>query len=632
LSTDENGDYATPKRLPPWGDYVALIRTGTKREAISGWKSARSGGALVLSAIEDSRTSKVTGRILTADGMPLPKARVVVLTSVGQEESQSNDDGTFTIDLPAGRMPLLIAEAAGFLANGTPLESGQALLEIRLPRTDQLPLKTQNMSEAGTLQPARWTVERKRELAIKLANGFANSDPRTKARVDAAIARYLPDRILKRLDSLPPNTQMLGQMIRSSLAAGLAEDRPQEGLRLLDAFPDGPMKLHTLLRFERVAKLKDDNRMQLLARVVQDARGIRQAEHRVAVMGLAGERLLDLGQRDSGEALLRESLKDAKQLSPAAFSGYVRGAFAEELAQIDADEALALIEPLTDTYEFNRHLRNIAHELAPLDPDRAIAILDKMREPDKDRGSIADVRELAALRVCYRMVRVAPDKAVQLGRSIEHMALGPYSFSLMAESLLSQDDVSNADRNLARRLHDEAWQMLAGVRRKHDLSKVAVLYPSTVAALLLRQTAELAPQQLPYRIWQTIALRRPIENSGAYRMAGSRCMCEMALLLAEVDRNRAREVARWLPSPSSGSSRFVSYVQHHTRVAAELIAEMHPDQCEAALEAVTDSGANQHLRLALVRALIRSGDSRARAIRNEMALWFPDDEDTGPIE
>jgi hypothetical protein len=211
------------------------------------------------------------------------------------------------------------------------------------------------------------------------------------------------------------------------------------------------------------------------------------------------------------------------------------------------------------------------------------------------------------------------------------MALGPYSFSLMAESLLSQGDVSNADRNLARRLHDEAWQMLAGVRQKHDLSKVAFLYPSTVAALLLRQTAELAPQQLPYRIWQTIALRRPIENSGAYRMAGLGCTCEMALLLAEVDRNRAREVARWLPNPTSGSIRFLSYVQS-ARVAAELIAELHPDQCEAALEAVTDSGANQRLRLALVRALIRSEDSRAQGIRNAMALWFPDVEDTGPIE
>jgi hypothetical protein len=135
-------------------------------------------------------------------------------------------------------------------------------------------------------------------------------------------------------------------MIRSSLATGLAEDRPQDGQRLLDAFPDGPMKLHVLIRFQRAAKLDDDDRMQLLDRIVQDARGIREAEHRITVMGLAGERLLDLGRRDSGEALLREFLKDAKQVSPAAWSGYARNALAEELAQIDADEQVRTVRRL----------------------------------------------------------------------------------------------------------------------------------------------------------------------------------------------------------------------------------------------------------------------------------------------
>ena len=632
LVTDDSGAYATAKRLPPWGDYVALIRTGTRREAISGWKPARSGEALALPAIEDSRTSEITGRILTAAGMPLSDARVVVLTRDGQEEARSDDNGTFSIDRPAGRMPLLIAEAEGFLANGAAIESGQASVDIVLPRMDQLPLKPQGTSKADAPQPPRWTVERKRELAVELADGFGDADPQSKARIDSAIARYVPDRSLEKLDSLPPSNQMLGQMIRASLAIGLAEDRPLEGLRVFNWFPDGPIKLYSLVRFERAAKLKDDDRMQLLARIVQDARGTRQAEHRVAALGMLGERLLDLGQRDSGEALLRETLEDAKELSPAAaFSGYARGSFADELAQVDADEALELIEPLADTSEFNRHVRNIAHELAPIDPDRAIAILDRMRKPEENRRQIASVREMAALRVCYRMVRVAPEKAVKLARSIEHMSLGPYAFSLMAEALLSKEDVNDVDRKRARRLHDEAWQMLADVRRDRDLSQVAYLYPSTIAALLLRQTARLAPKQLPHRIWQTIALRRPIEKSGGYQWSGMGCTCEMALLIAEVDRSRARELARWLPTPASGSSRFASYVQS-ARSAAALIVELHPDQCEAALEAVTDSGANQRLRLALVKALLRTGDARDRAIRNDMALWFPDDEDHGPVD
>ena len=58
----------------------------------------------------------------------------------------------------------------------------------------------------------------------------------------------------------------------------------------------------------------------------------------------------DLGERQpaSAQGLGREGHELAKNMAPAAFSGYIRGAFAEELAQIDADAALELIEPLTD--------------------------------------------------------------------------------------------------------------------------------------------------------------------------------------------------------------------------------------------------------------------------------------------
>ena len=631
LITDRAGNYATPKTLPPWGEYVALIRTNTKREASSGWDRPKPGETLVLPVIEDFRTSELTGRVLTVGGKPVAKARVVVLTSDGQTEVRSSDDGTFAIERPAGGTPLLIAEAEGFLANGVPISARTPALEIRLPRADELPPASQNASDAGASPTTGWTVEQKRQLAIRLAAGFDKPDPQTKAQIDSAIARYSPQHILDRMDSLPPSNQRLGQMVRSSLARGLAADRPQEGLRVLDALPDGFMKLFSLISFERDATLNDDERTQLLARIVQDARGLQQAEFRVGVMGMIGERLLDLGQQESGEALLRESLKDAQQLSPAAFSGYTRGAFAEELAQIDADEALALIEPLTDNSEFNRHLQNIAHELASIDPDRATSFLDKMRPPDENRRPLADARELAALRVCYRMIRVAPDKAQQLGRSLKHASLGPHSFGLMAQSLLDQDDVSDADRKLARQLHDQAWRMLAKVRQEQDLSEVGYLYPSTIAALLLQQTARISPDELPYRIWQTIALRRPMDKSGASQWAGMGCVCEMALLLVEVDANRAREVASWLPGPSAGSQRFSTYVQS-ARTAPQLLVELHPDRCEAALEAVPDSAAKGRLRLKLLQALLRTGDARARAIRNDVALWFPDDEDLTPVE
>ena len=220
---------------------------------------------------------------------------------------------------------------------------------------------------------------------------------------------------------------------------------------------------------------------------------------------------------------------------------------------------------------------------------------------------------------------------MMLGRSIDHASLKAYSFSLMAESLLRHDKVSDANRRLARQLHDDAWQMLADDFKDQDQSEVGWMYPSTIAALLLQRTAELAPEQLPYRIWQAIALRRPMEKSGAYQMAGEGCACELALVLAEVDRGRAEQVASWLPSPTSGTTQFMSFVDY-SRPAAELLAELHPDQCEATLDAIEDPASNERLRTALISALVRTGDTRHRAIRQNLLLWFPDDEDMGPID
>jgi hypothetical protein len=81
---------------------------------------------------------------------------------------------------------------------------------------------------------------------------------------------------------------------------------------------------------------------------------------------------------------------------------------------------------------------------------------------------------------------------------------------------------------MARQLHDEAWRMLTKVRWETDLSQNAYFIPSTVAAVLLRQTARLAPEQLPCQVWQTIVLRRPMHNSERLMFAADGCFVEMA--------------------------------------------------------------------------------------------------------
>ena len=70
----------------------------------------------------------------------------------------------------------------------------------------------------------------------------------------------------------------------------------------------------------------------------------------------------------------------------------------------------------------------------------------------------------------------------------------------------------------------------------------------------------------------------------------------------------------------------------YSRPAAELLAELHPDHCEGALDVIKDPASNERLRTGLISALARTGDAHQRAIRNNLLLWFPDDEDMGPVD
>ena len=108
------------------------------------------------------------------------------------------------------------------------------------------------------------------------------------------------------------------------------------------------------------------------------------------LMGQVAEHWLDMGLTEKGKALLREIQPDAEQLPDAAWPAYAKGAFAEELCQIDLDAALKLTKGLSDAREFDRHHGNIAHELAGKDPAAAERVLGMVKDPyqhDAVRGS-----------------------------------------------------------------------------------------------------------------------------------------------------------------------------------------------------------------------------------------------------
>lgn len=624
LTTDAKGEYKSKTALPPWGEYVAVIHPATKREIYSGWKPARA-PSVELPEFREGFSQKIMGSVVNANGQPIEGARVSLLTSNDQTEVITESDGWFQLDQTSGNAPAIIAEAEGYLANGIFLQSEPIAARIELKLVQPNQVGPQQSAIAKVANTADGPSQERQQLALELAEKYDSVDQQIKDRINSTLARYLPDAMLKRLDSLPAIESQSGQMIRSSLARGLAKDHPEKARELINDIPQGPGRFFAFKTFEESAELPDDVRLELLAQMVQDIRAMENPPYRVVSMGFVAERLMDVGQRETGEQLLRESFEDAKKLAPAAWPAYARGAFAEEMAQIDPAAAMELIEPIKDIGEYNRHLQNAAHELAATDPETAEAWLGKFRE-DKD-GLIVDARDGAVIRCCYRMIRVDPDRALKLARSIGSSSIRIYGFTVMAESLLAKEEVTDDDRALARKVHDEAWEIVAKVRAEEDLSEVAWLYPSTMAAMLCNVTEQVAPEQLSHRIWQTIALRRPMQKSGNYRAAGQGCVCDTALLLSGVDREMAKQLTNWLPSAESGSS-YALFAQV-SRNAPTLLAELSPDvpkDVEAALTSLPDNQRNYVL-MNIVGALVRTGEPRDRKIRGNMGLWYPDDED-----
>ena len=144
---------------------------------------------------------------------------------------------------------------------------------------------------------------------------------------------------------------------------------------------------------------------------------------KLLLLGQVAEGFLDLGQADRGRALARRGSR-GEAASQGGWVAYARGAFAEELVQVDLEAALALTKELSDAREFDRHHGNIAHELGGRDPAQAERVLAMV----KDRFQ----RDLYAVRVVYRMAPLDLARARRIAGSISDQSLKGYALGLMA--------------------------------------------------------------------------------------------------------------------------------------------------------------------------------------------------------
>jgi hypothetical protein len=399
----------------------------------------------------------------------------------------------------------------------------------------------------------------------------------------------------------------------------MMDESVDEALAVLEGMEDPGTKAIGYITAS--SKMGDGNparALDVLERALLNAKAAREPDGiRLLLMGQVAERFLDLGQTERGRALLREGEAVAKQLPDGAFAGYARGAFAEELVQIDVEAALALTKDLRDPFEFDRHHGNIAHELGGRDPARAERVLAMVKDQLQ--------RDLYTVRVVYRMAPVDLARARRLAASISDEGLKGFALGMMALRL------SEVGKEPAREVLESAYESLERSSQIIQPKLNSIYYFCCVAAALLRVAERLDPGLVDEYLWRSLAMRRPNPWKGDLngRMPGQ-ADAPLALMVARYDRAIARSLVEPL---ARGTGPAHAYFSNRGELHAAAAA-IDPKWAVALVEAMADDPdikikhPKNSARLAVATVLGRAGEQRFRKLQSSfLLLWVRDTED-----
>jgi len=595
VRSDAQGKLASGPSLAPGTRYTALVRAEGCAPFQSEWFAPEDAAAGLAFELEPLAT--VAGRLLDRDGRPLAGARVFTRDAARERETRTDAEGRFTLAGIFARGFLLAeSEGHGFLGRRY---DGPAELEWRLGAPEPTVVKP---VEAAT--PRARELELARSLLVAdVAAARAAGDENGLFRALTRQAWSDPAGVLAALDKTPLETDWLNEAVRGEVVRVLETNDADEALAVADSLAD-PWN-QALAKLGVVDALGADQRarkLELLGSIRASARLVEHPPYRLVVLAHVAERLLDLGERDTARALLAEGLELAQSLPAEDWSGYARCSFAEELAQVELEPALALVATMGDA-DRGRHLGNIAHELAALDPAEAERLLGQF-PPRGDWESFQ-----WAPRVCYRMARV--DLARARGIAGRYVTKGQ-CLGMMALSLAEMDPET------ARGLLHEAFQALG--------RSPARLYPrpAFVGASLLPLARRLAPHEYDAFVANALALREPrtdLSRPGAL----ARYLWEDAALAFAIGLED-RELGRTLLEPA------VQYVLANGangrgsdwRGVYAALAELEPERARELCE----HGLAPEARAAIGSVLARTGAERLRFVQDEYwNVWTADEED-----
>ena len=565
-----------------------------------------------------AKTRTLAGRIVDGKGNPVVGATIFQSGDApSRTETSSDAAGRFSLSGVAEASTFVFARAKGFRFAGRSVEAGVTDLTFTLTRERERPAETMH-----TLVPAA-TPEQETAAAHRLIDAYATKalekgDTNDKVRVLEVLARVDPARTLELTEGKTLTEPFLKAMFRMRVAATLLESAPDEALAVAESIDDPAARAMALLKAVDALPATDKPKKQeLLDRALVAAKAAREPTGiRLLLIGQVAEHWLDLGLTEKGRALLREIQPDAEQLPNAAWPAYAKGAFAEELCQIDLDAALKLTKGLSDAREYDRHHGNIAHELAGKDPAAAERVLGMVKEPYQ--------HDQCVVRVAYRMAPVDLARARRLAKTAVDPVMRGYAFGMGALGLAEAKKTADATALLR-----EAMDTLGTAGEWGTSPTRSPCERASTCAALVAVAERIDSDLVSETFWRALSVRVP-RRPDAVRDPSAFHDLAVGLLLARYDREVARAlVARHLGPESSMADlagdrglAFAATAVIDPAWAVELIERL-PD--DAGLDSNNTKNA---ARLAAAAALARHGEARWRFLLYHYAhLWVADSED-----
>jgi protocatechuate 3,4-dioxygenase beta subunit len=537
LTTDEEGRFRTPP-LRPDGLYRVSLANERFEPAHSPWFDVADGKSPPQFDLLARKRGEHLGVVRDSAGKPVADALVEFQAAGRRIEAKTDATGQFRLEPAPDGPGLLFISKDNHRFHGQELNSIGESLAINLARL--------NEPYPASLPPAPAGMprERRRQIARQLIDQFLaeiNNDDTSRMRALCSLATFDPAAALTAIAEQPLADERRNDAVRYDAAKALVDTSPDDALQLAEAIGGQLTHMACMLYVRIAAALPADKReqkLQVLADALVRAGAIREPGFRLMSIAWIAEGLLDIGETQRGTKLLLDNLPTAQELNRSGFDAYLRGAFAQELAQVDLAAALALVNEITDYSEQTRHLANIAHEIAAAQPAEAENIFAEY-PPPPEGSNLINQKDRYVVRACYRMAQADLPRAIRLADTIVCPFTRAHAHGVMAVG------VSKTDVPKAGELVRTAFDIIdAGAKRKPEELPLSKGNVGTIGGWLVAHAQRFDPQLAAEARWRLLRVLpdQPWADPGQQRSNDIHAIASAAMFLAEVDPELARSL------------------------------------------------------------------------------------------